>query len=352
MANTKKILAFLVLAAITLQVMAQDTRNPDLTFYMDFSPLDGSPSNSDIGGQSEYYHTDPNLYGLTNFLDIDIDLPTLPESAWILERKNNGTLAPVMEITNILGDSSYGYIWQQFTLTKEQIRSLAKGDWYVEVDFGGSNYISNLAPQYQFANGPTAVIDFLTPIYQQSYNHDLTVFIANNNRNAKVVIDASQSFDPLYFPKKYSWCVFDGYYGGAHTVLSTNNGAVATYAFSPGVYSLRLQVDDAFTDGWPLFFNVEVITPSQAVDSIIQEIEYLQLPENQTQTLVGILSRASALFDRGNLVQGCAELRYFIKEAKSLHFLGTVDDFTSQSARRIIAVLGFPIESEIIMFED
>jgi hypothetical protein len=354
----KKISAFLVLAAITLQVMAQNTRIPDLTLDMDFSPVDGSPSNLAIGGEAEYNRIEtpppyyPNVPILTNYLEIWVSLPSIPENARVLEKTSNGNLIPVMEITNLSGNSDYGYnYFQPYILTEKQIHSLVEGNWYVDVDFGGSNYISNLAPQYQIANGPTAVIDFQTPIYQQAYDEGLTIFIAKNNRNARIVMDASQSSDPFYLPKKYSWSIFDGDYNGAHTVLFTNTDAVVTYAFSPGLHGLYLQVDDAITSGRPAFTSVEVITPGQAVDGVIQEAQYLPLPENQTQMLVGILSRAQALFDRGDMAQGCFELKYFIRKTESLQIPGYVDDFMIQCARRIIAVLGFPIESKVIMFE-
>ena len=342
MANMKAILAILVMAALILPAKAQDTHNPDLTCFMDFSQVGGS-------GECRYYETHPDaFFGLTNFLDFYIQLPGPPDDAWILERKNNGAFSPVTQITNIFGDGSSGYVSQIILLNTRQVRSLAKGDLYAEVDFGGSNYLSNLAPQYQSANGPAAAIDFLTPVYQQYYNYAFAVFIAGNNRSAMVKIDASGSLDPLYLPKRYSWLVYEGDYGSAPTILSRNSGSVVTYIFRPGVHSLVLQVDDAFTEGRLLFFNVKVITAAQAVDSIIEEIEYLQLPEKTTRALVRTLSNASTFFERGNLSQGCAELKSFIRQVKPLHFLGIVDEVTSKSAARIIAVLGFPIESEVI----
>ena len=218
----------------------------------------------------------------------------MPDNAWVLEKTGNGNLTPVMEITNLFGNSDLGfyYYYQPYILTETQIHSLVEGDWYVKVDFGGSNYISNLAPQYQIANGPTPVINFQTPIYEQFYNGGLTVFIAKNNRNAKVVMDASQSSDPFYLPMKYSWSIFDGDYSGAHTILYTNADAVVTYTFSLGFHGLYLQVDDAFASGRPSLPAVEIITPGQAVNEVIQGAQYLPLPENQTQFLVGILSRA------------------------------------------------------------
>ena len=50
----KKIIAVLVLAAITLQVMAQNSRNPDLTLDMNFSPADGLASSLTIGSEAQY----------------------------------------------------------------------------------------------------------------------------------------------------------------------------------------------------------------------------------------------------------------------------------------------------------
>jgi hypothetical protein len=112
-----------------------------------------------------------------------------------------------------------------------------------------------------------------------------------------------------------------------------------------------LQVDDAITCGRPTLTAVEIITPGQAVDDVIQEAQYLPLPENQTQILVGILSRAKALFDRGDIVQGCLEFKNFIRKTESLHIQGNVGGYKIQCSKRIIAVLAFPIESEAIMFE-
>ena len=348
----KKLFALLVLAILALPVMAQDTHPWALPFYINLSPLEELPPNTEVSQTARFWHTDPFYGSITNFLAIDLPLPARPVGAWISERKNNGALIPVLGFTNILGDDSYGYISQLFVLNQKQIRSLAQGDWYLTVDLGGSNHLSHLTPQYQFAFGPTAAINFETPIYQQSYRQNTTVFIARNNQDAKVVINGSSSFDPLYLPKAFSWEVFEGDYGDSPTILSSNTGTVVTYDLSPGFYDLRLQVDDTLTAGGAKFFNVEVITPSQAVAPIIQEIEYLQLPDNTTQTLVGTLTRASQLFDQGDVAYGCVQLQLFTQQVKPLHFLGTVDDSTSQSARRIIAVLGFSIPSKIIQFED
>jgi hypothetical protein len=114
---------------------------------------------------------------------------------------------------------------------------------------------------------------------------------------------------------------------------------------------VHLRAEDAITSGGNRFAIVNVITPGQAVDEVIQEAQFLPLPENQTQILVGLLSRAKVFFNRGEIAQGCSELNHFIIKTESLHIQGYVDDYMIQYAQRIMAVLGLPIKSQVIMVE-
>jgi len=338
----RRILVFLGLMTLAMRAMAQ-SQIPDMPFFISFSPLSGSPPNSEMWGLANYYRVKlpppvPNLPTYTNQLEVFIRLPALPEDAWIEEKETDGSLAPVAEVTNLIEDV-YGFYFQQLlTLTTNQIHSLIEGNWYAEVDFGESNYLGNLAPQYGFANGPTAVMIFPPP---QGMNiaGGYTV-ISPNNRTARFVFDGSHCTDPFYLPMQYFWTGWAGYLMQGAPVF-TNTGILATNVFALGPYVICLEVNDSIANGKPLYFTLQVITAGQAVNSIISDIQSSTMPKNKMRLLTDVLSTAAGLFNHGQMARGCFELEVYKKLVSASHFNSAMTFYLSQPAQDILDAFSF-----------
>lgn len=339
----KRVLILLGLMTLAVRGIAQ-SGIPDMPFFINFSPLYNSPSNSVLRGVAEYnrvkqfpaYFPPPQTY--TNSLEVYIGLPAIPEHAWILEKEKDGSFNRVFELTNIFSyyGVSYSLIFDQFfTLTPRQIYSLIEGNWYAEVDFGASNYLGNLAPQYAFSPGPKVVIDIPPFLGQPSNAYWL---ISPNNRTARLVLDGSQCVDPFYLPMHFSWAGWteaDFDFNWTDPIF-TDTGMFAVHVFPLGSYIIGLQVNDPIVNGKPYYFPLQVITAGQAVDMIIPNIQNSGIPDPQKQVLIRELSTAETLFNRGYMARGCFELKVCQRFFKSLHLDSTVTDYFDQQTQDII----------------
>jgi hypothetical protein len=123
--------------------------NSDLPFFAYFSPLNGSPANSRMFAVAQYYHYEqltpynPDGLVLTNALEFDIWFGGAPQEAWLMEQQRNGKLEPVFQFTNL-----NTYVWQRMTITKSQVHSMIKGNWFIAVDYGTSNTDFSLRLHY------------------------------------------------------------------------------------------------------------------------------------------------------------------------------------------------------------
>jgi hypothetical protein len=72
-------------------------------------------------------------------------------------------------------------------------------------------------------------------------------------------------------------------------------------------------------NGFPFYFNVNVITAGQAVDSVISDLQASIIPNNKKLVLNNLLSDAAALFDRGRMAQGCSRLETYERLVKASH---------------------------------
>lgn len=208
------------------------------------------------------------------------------------------------------------------------------------MDFGASNYLGNLAPQYAFANGPKVVMDMPPFLGHPTISYWV---ISPNNRAARFVLDGSHCVDPYYLPMQFSW----GGWTAADFDLNWTNpiftasGMFATRIFPLGSYVIGLQVNDPIVNDKPYYFPLQVITAGQAVDMIIPDIQSSGMPDSQKQVLIRVLSTAEALFNRGNMVQGCFALEAYQRLVKSLHLGWPGSAFTdnlTQQAQDIIDV--------------
>jgi hypothetical protein len=291
-----------------------------MPFIINFVPLSDSPSNSDLGGGGEFYHlkpVSPYVPGpvYTNVLNVSLRSLTPASEIWVMEETSQGGLHPVIQLTNQVDEGDYGFITGQFLfLTTNQIHSLIAGNWYVAVDFGDSNYLGQLAPQYGFANGPTA--DARVPLIGGPTPPRYYLAISPNNQNAKVILDASPSTDPYDLPMEYAWTGWAGFATDGPTNF-TATGVLSTNIIPLGTYTVRLQVNDDIADGWPYYFSLTVETPAQAVDDLRTGLLNSTLPDYQKNVLSRVLVTAMSQFDQGHMIRGCDQLRRFMGLVKS-----------------------------------
>ena len=333
----KRLSILLVLITLAMRGFAQQVSPPppgavDMPFFINFNALSNSPPNSGVGGEAGYYQVQqwpyyPRSWSYTNKLEVFIDFPLPPENAWLLEKQADGSLSPVASVTNLFWDSNTGfYSDQSFMLTTNQVHSLIDGSWYVEVNFGTSNYIGNLAPDYASATGPTAsvnarfaslVITIDPATLELITNVGYYTAIARNNRTAEVVFDGSQSMDPFYLPMQYEWTGWTNVFG---TPIFTSSKAQVTNVFALGFYEVRLQVDDSIAKGWPYELTLQVVTASQELAPLISGMRNFAMPKSEQEILIDLLSKAAANFDHGNPLEGCLELERYQDIVSRSHF--------------------------------
>lgn len=233
---------------------------------------------------------------------------------------------------------SVNYMDQRFTLTVKQIHSLIEGNFYLEVNFGDNKYIGNLAPQYHFANGPTAVVSLLSPVdlniktttERGTYFTDWA--IAPDNNAANVVFFAKDSTDPFYLPMTFSWEVYN-----VDTLIETNSGLKLECSLGLGSHYINLIAHDTIADGIPHGLTVWVFTPSQAINQILPPyVGFLQLPTNQANQLNELLSKASNYFDQGNTANGRHEIIEFIHQIEDLHINGSTSQWILEYSKKLL----------------
>jgi hypothetical protein len=128
-----------------------------------------------------------------------------------------------------------------------------------------------------------------------------SVAIGGNGVNAMVVLDGSQSSDADGDPLQYQW--FDG-----AQLISTS--AVVTGTFSVGEHVISLVVSDGKDTGTETV-TLEVITPAQAVELLIELVQDSFLPHNRKKPLLASLNAAEASFGRGHSTPAVNQLGAF-----------------------------------------
>lgn len=153
-------------------MLAQGTFIGGQGFNINFSAISGSATNQPSGGASYFqvgwdYNTSSSV---SNLFIVSFSVGTNAASdGWILQM-NDGSLSPVLELTNELvyvfptpgspvpfdsmgtfpggggsegGENFYSQNWQ---LADDQVQNLLAGNWYAEIDYGGNTYLGNLMP--------------------------------------------------------------------------------------------------------------------------------------------------------------------------------------------------------------
>ena len=281
-------------------------------FFINFSAVSNSPPPaSGLSGLAGYYHIKkpfhPGIPTYTNQLEVFIGLPEMAESGWIFEKEEDGSFTPVAELTN----QYPGYFNQNVMLTTNQIYRMISGDLYAEVNFGDSNYLGQLTPQYNFAKGPTAKMVFPTPIGENIASGYTA--ISPNNRTVKFVFDGSHCTDPFYLPIQYSWVGYTGYSWDPSAIVFTDTNIMTTNDFKIGYYHISLQVGDVIATNQPYGFSLTVMTAGQAVNSFIPLMQSAPMTDKKKRALSNLLKYAAILFDGGHMAMGRTELEVYKK---------------------------------------
>lgn len=132
--------------------------------------------------------------------------------------------------------------------------------------------------------------------------------IAPNNRNARVVLDGSRSYDADEDPLQFSWFV-----DAATTPAVT--GRVAVVVLSVGTHDVLLRVDDGQAAGTDHII-VRVLTAAEAVEELIAHVLAVEL--RQPQSLLSQLEAAMNAFDDGAFQFGERHLELFQQKVLKL----------------------------------
>ncbi|HEU0010770.1 MAG TPA: PKD domain-containing protein, partial [Verrucomicrobiae bacterium] len=161
---------------------------------------------------------------------------------------------------------------------------------------------------------PTAVAK-ASPNVQLSPNQTNTIVISANNSNACVTLDGSMSTDPDGDPLTYVWLAdLDG--DGVKEPLGS--GAILTYCFELGTYTVMLMVDDGHCPT-PVTasLTVEVLSAGEAVELLIDKVNNADLGRRNKRPLIASLKAAIASFDRGSCVSGVNQLEAFQNKVRA-----------------------------------
>jgi hypothetical protein len=343
----KRFILILCLLGVCLRGSAQN-QDSDMGFFINFEPVSNSTLDFELWGGSEYYQVKrpffPSMPFYTNLLEIWIYSSVEPVSAWVLEKQPDGSSTPLIEMTNwfehfiwFRENNPYFHVKHPLKLTTNEIHSLIAGNWYVLLNYGESSYLGHLAPQYAFANGPTATVVFPPPKHAGPNTVNGYKLITSNNRRAKFVLDGSRCTDPFYLPMEYLWQGWKGY-NATGAPAFTKMGVMATNVFKVGFHTIQLQVSDPIASSLPFQFYVEVITAGQASRAIITTIQQTSLNTDEQQALSDVLSAAARHFDKNRMKRGCAKLELFQTLVEASLLEDNVKTYFSRTAQEIIDV--------------
>jgi hypothetical protein len=178
----------------------------------------------------------------------------------------------------------------------------------------------------------------LPPGFDSFYSYRV---LSTNNRDTRVVFDASPSTDPFYLPMQFIWTAWDGMrFDG--TPAFTHSGVRFTNVFEVGYYGISLQASDSIATGVPDYFLLQVTTADQEINSILAALQQMSLPAQKRRLLVNVLSKAITKFDQGHTAQGCADLRQFKNLLKVSKLTPVNLDYYSNETQFIIDAFNKP----------
>jgi hypothetical protein len=147
------------------------------------------------------------------------------------------------------------------------------------------------------SNTPPVASGTISPVFELPGVTDLLV-ISPNGLNAEVVLDASQSTDSDNNPLQFSW---------TENGVSLATGVRTTNAFAVGTHTVTLVVSDGqTTDTETVTF--EVITLSEGVAAVLNQIDSSDIPQRAKRPLVATLNSAISLLESGHTKGGINHL--------------------------------------------
>ena len=130
-----------------------------------------------------------------------------------------------------------------------------------------------------------------------------TVVISGNNSHAIMSLDGTRSFDADGDPLIYSW-----FREGSAQPIAT--GAVAAVQLPLGIQTLELKVSDGFAEQ-TAFVTIEVITFSEALQRLSDEVKASNLGRGRQHQLRVPLARARRFFEQNRVTRGVVRLERF-----------------------------------------
>jgi hypothetical protein len=261
----------------------QDT-SPPQTFQIIVQPVNDPPV---AQSQSVSVSEDGSLTILLGAQDIDGDA-----LSFSLSVPAHGTLSgtPPSLIyapsANYFGDDSF-----TFTVSDGQAQS---GIGTVSITVGSIN------------DPPSAAIDVTSPSMLATNSTNCTV-IAPDNAAALVILDGGRSSDVENDPLQYFWLEND---------LAFANGVVTSNLFEVGTHVVVLTVSDGGDFGSAAMV-LEVIAPSQAVESLLTLIDDADFDRQNKRPMIATLKAAAASLDRGQFVSALNQLRAFQNKVRA-----------------------------------
>lgn len=325
------VLLFLLLGSLGKVLAQQDY---DSQFGISFSPVSDPPGTNQPFGFAGYIQNGwdyVNFLPATNVFIVSINLGENPATdGWILQKEDDGSFTPIMELTNEFYDvSSFpsssdsvgtfpdtnsvgeNYYSQGFQLTIDQVQNLIAGKWYAEVDYDGDQYLGNLVLITNSMSSPTAAINvspatiFSTGIGSfPGIVASALVIAPNNTTPATVIFDGSKSTDPFYLPLQSSWQ--EGNVVFASTSTTTNK-------WITGSHQILLKTTDGFNSG-AANFTLIVVTPSVAVNKLILMTD--NVSSKKKNLFTPLLLQAKSAFDRNNANLGVKQLKIFQNQVR------------------------------------
>ncbi len=129
---------------------------------------------------------------------------------------------------------------------------------------------------------------------------------------ARVELDGRDSRDTDGNSLTFAW--FTVQEDGTVSPLAT--GAQTNVVLEPGMYTIRLVVDDGQCLD-TMDVDIHIITPAEGIDALIEDIKGAGLGSRNRRPLISLLKSASACFDRCLCDSGVRQLNAFINKVRA-----------------------------------
>ncbi len=129
---------------------------------------------------------------------------------------------------------------------------------------------------------------------------------------ARVQLDGTDSRDADGNTLTYSWFLVQD--SGA--VVPVGSGATASTVLEPGMYTIRLVVDDGHCQDH-MDVDIHVITPAEGIAALVDDINSTGLGSRNRRPLISLLKSASACYDRCLCESGVKQLNAFINKVRA-----------------------------------